>query len=88
MTRLTTPRANPEMAALYLAMIEEATAVADGHRRLAAERLGPGGALRLRLLHPLVGTFTFYRFRTYPLTRHPKTRLYSCFYSLCGLRNF
>lgn len=50
MTRHSLPRTNPSMAALYLAMIEEVTGLADGHRRLARERLGAGGALRMRML--------------------------------------
>lgn len=50
MTRPTAPQVNTSMAMLYLAMIEEVTAVADHHRRLAAERLGAGAALRLRVL--------------------------------------
>lgn len=50
MTTHVRPRTNPTMAKLYLEMMEEAMALADGHRRLMEERLGFANTQRLRLL--------------------------------------
>ena len=55
MTKHATPKTNPTMAALYLSMMEEAMALADGHRRLMEERLSREGAQRLRVLSILSG---------------------------------
>lgn len=50
MTKHVTPRTNPSMAALYLETMEEAMALAGGHRRMVEERLGFAAAQRLRVL--------------------------------------